>query len=299
MEIWCHYEPLIFVGNVNTSVKSVKPLKDKTNATNEHCKHFCLFCQMFVFRRHWQNEKKVLEWSEIVAITTPCTQSTKSPISLIWSIADKNSVEKKTWKRSKPNGKIAYGMRIVNKNLLLFSPFRLDGKASIYATHVVVEHMCGKHIASTSTDSCCDSSDCIRANGKKKTNRVYRWKKCLISMLVYRDMFSCVSTKCSTSIARAVRNRFDVIPLWNPYLFQRFVNMSTLNANQTITSEMPIHATAGLTEAKCDFVSPSFCPWKYETKTPSNRLFHSRSLYKQPDFCILLLVCAWRLWPFE
>lgn len=120
MEIWCHYEPLIFVDNANTSAKSVKPLQDKTNATNKHCKNCCLFCQMFVFRRHWQNEKKVLEWSEIVAITTPCTQSTKSPISLIWSIADKNSVKKKTWKRSKPNGKIAYGMRIVNKNPLLF-----------------------------------------------------------------------------------------------------------------------------------------------------------------------------------
>lgn len=42
----------------NTSAKSVKPLKDKTNATNEHCKNCCLFCQMFVFRRHWQNGKK-------------------------------------------------------------------------------------------------------------------------------------------------------------------------------------------------------------------------------------------------
>lgn len=67
--------------------------------------------------------------------------------------------------------------------------------------------------------------------------------------------------------------------------------MSTLNANQTITSEMPIHATAGLTEAKCDFVSRSFCPWKYETKTPSNRLFHSRSLYKQPDLYPFACVC--------
>lgn len=80
---------------------------------------------------------------------------------------------------------------------------------------------------------------------------------------------------------------------WNPHSVSELWTVSALNANQTITRE--ICQSMRLTERNVWFSLSLFAARKCETPknkrkkveaapTTHNRLFHSRSLYKQPDF---------------